>query len=42
MNPKMKDEYGVDPLLRSLGLPEDGEHINPNGEAPSRWGIRSA
>jgi len=33
VNPKMKDEYGVDPLLRSLGLPEDGEHINPNGGA---------
>ena len=33
VNPKMKDAYGVDPLLRSLGLPEDGEHINPNGGA---------
>src|SRR4029079_5518315 len=33
VNPKMKDEYGVDPLLLSRGLPEDGEHINPNGGA---------
>lgn len=29
-------------VLRDLGLPDDAAHVNPNGGAIVRWGIRWA